>query len=119
MQAAMDRLSALLERRRWPVLAVWIVLLVAAAPFAVRQTDHLTSGGFTVPGSQSAAADRGLAQFEHAQSEPLAVVLARKPGATAADVRAAVDRVDRAAPRPPRVALTPRARAAALAHARA
>src|SRR5436309_812599 len=75
MQAAMDRLSALLERRRWPVLAVWITLLVAAAPFAVRQTDHLTSGGFTVPGSQSEAVDRGLAQLEHAQATGFPIVL--------------------------------------------
>ena len=53
MQAAMDTLSAFLERRRLLVLGAWIVLLLAAAPFAAKQTDHLTSGGFKVPDRKS------------------------------------------------------------------
>ena len=57
MQAAMDRLTAFLERRRWIVLGAWLLIVLAAAPFAVRQTEHLTSGGFTVPGSGSDAVE--------------------------------------------------------------
>jgi heme transporter len=52
MQAAMDRLGGFLERRRWLVVAAWLLLVLAAAPFAARQTEHLTAGGFSVPGSR-------------------------------------------------------------------
>src|SRR5918992_3587015 len=95
MQAAMDRLGAFLERRRWLVLGTWLVLLLASLPFAARQTENLTGGGFAVPGSGSEAVDKGLERFEGAQKESLAVVLAQRSGATPADVRAQVDRVDR------------------------
>ena len=46
----MDRLEGWLTRRRRLVVALWLVTLVAAAPFAARQTEHLTAGGFKVPG---------------------------------------------------------------------
>ena len=78
MQSVMDRLTAFLERRRWVVLAAWVLLLVAAAPFAARQTENLTAGGFSVPGSGSDAVDRALSDFEGAQRETLAVVVARR-----------------------------------------
>src|SRR4051812_15024451 len=95
----MDRVGGFLERRRWFVLGAWVALLVAAAPFAARQQDHLTAGGFDVPGSGSEVADRNLERFDHARSETLAVVLARRPGATAAGVRSEIDRIDRIAAR--------------------
>ncbi len=113
MQAAMDRLTAAIERRRWVVIVAWLALLAAATPLAMRQTDHLTSGGFAVPGSDSQAVDRGLAEFDRAQAHDLAVVIARRPGASDADVRAAVDRVDRVAAALPHAQLSPRAAAAA------
>jgi RND superfamily putative drug exporter len=109
----MDRLTAFLERRgRW-VIVLWVVLLVAAVPFAAKQTENLTAGGFTVPGSQSAAVDEALAGFENAQRETLAVVVARRGGASAADVRARIDRIDEVAARMPNVELSDRAAAAA------
>src|SRR5688572_11196734 len=111
MQVAMDKLSSFLERRRLLVLGAWIVLLLAAAPFAAKQTEHLTSGGFLVPGSQSDVVDRNLERFEGAQRETLAVVLARREGASAADVRAEVERVDAIAAGLPHVELTPAAAA--------
>jgi uncharacterized membrane protein YdfJ with MMPL/SSD domain len=106
MQAAMDRLAGFLERRRWVVLGAWVLLLVAAVPFASRQTDHLTSGGFSAPGSGSNKVDRALDRFEDAKRGSLAVVLAQRPGASAADVGAAVERADRAAARVPHVELS-------------
>ena len=109
----MDRLTAVIERRRRIVIAVWLVLLVAAAPLAMRQTEHLTSGGFAVPGSDSEAVDRGLAEFDRAQSHNLAVIVARRPGASDAEVRAAVDRVDRVAAELPHAELSDRAAARA------
>ena len=115
MQAAMDSLTAFLERRRWVVLGAWVAVLVAALPFAFRQTENLTSGGFAAPGSGSAAVDRALADFEGVQRESLAVVVAQRPGAREADVRAAIDRADEAAARLAHVELSDRAEAAAKA----
>ena len=117
MQALMDRLGAFLERRRWLVLGIWLVLLLAALPFAARQTENLTGGGFSVPGSGSEAVDKGLERFEGAQKESLAVVLAQRPSASAADVRAQVDRVDRIAARMDLVELSDRAAARAKSQA--
>jgi len=93
MQRFMDRLSAAIERRRRLVLGAWIVLLVAALPFAAKQTDHLTSGGFTVPGSGSEAVDRALTAFDAAERSALSVVVAREEGGSAASVRAQLDRI--------------------------
>jgi uncharacterized membrane protein YdfJ with MMPL/SSD domain len=109
----MDRLAGFLERRRWVVLGAWILLLVAALPLAAKQTDHLTSGGFEVPGSQSQVVSENIARFEGAQRDNLAVVLARRPAADAAAVRAEVDRVSGIAARLPHVELTPEAAARA------
>jgi uncharacterized membrane protein YdfJ with MMPL/SSD domain len=106
MQAAMDKLGAFLERRRVLVLVAWVVLLLAAAPFAARQTEHLTGGGFTVPGSGSENVDHSLVRFQGAQRESLGAVLRPGRGASAAEVRAAVDRVDRAASRVDHVELS-------------
>src|SRR5581483_151239 len=98
MQRAMDRLSAFLERRgRW-VLGVWVVLLLAAIPFAARQTEHLTSGGFTVPRSESSPLDQAIDDFENAERDPLGVVIGNRGGAPAA-VRAEIARAVRAANR--------------------
>jgi RND superfamily putative drug exporter len=109
----MDRLAELLERRRLLVLAAWVALLLAALPFAARQSEHLTAGGFAVPGSQSATVDENLERFENAQSEYLAVVVAKREGASAAAVREEVERVDRIAAGLPNVELTDAAARAA------
>jgi len=92
MQQAMDRLTSFLERRRRLVLAAWVVLLLASLPFMARQTEHLTSGGFTVPGSGTEAVDKALVDFDLAQRQYLSVVVARKGGDTA-DVRRELRRV--------------------------
>jgi len=105
----MDRLAGFLERRRWVVLAAWLLLLLAALPFAAKQTDHLTSGGFEVPGSQSQVVRENISRFQGAQDDQLAAVLARREGAGAEAVRAEVDRVQRIADELPHVALTPAA----------
>jgi uncharacterized membrane protein YdfJ with MMPL/SSD domain len=113
VQAAMDRLAGLLERRRWFVLAAWMLVILAALPFAAKQTDHLTSGGFEVPGSQSQVVSENVTRFEGAQRDQLAVVLARRAGADASAVRDEVDRVARITAKLPHVALKPEAAAAA------
>src|SRR5215216_4580086 len=112
MQAGMDKLAAFLERRRWLVVAAWLLVLLAALPFAAQQTEHLTSGGFEVPGSQSQVVDENVTRFEGAQRDNLAVVLARRQGASAAAVRAEIDRVARIAGRLPHAEVTAQAAAA-------
>ncbi len=47
------RLGGFAYRRRWPLLAGWLVLLALAFPFVAKLSDRLSQGGFEVPGSQS------------------------------------------------------------------
>ncbi|MEA2481770.1 MAG: putative drug exporter of the superfamily [Thermoleophilaceae bacterium] len=117
MQNAMDRLEGFVARRGKWVLATWIVLLAASLPFTVRQTDHLTSGGFEAPGSGSATVDGRLASdFPGTQRETLAVVLRRR-GGDAAAVRRTLERVERATAKVPNVSLDPAVRRRAEAAA--
>src|SRR6476620_7807586 len=74
MRAAMDGLERFVTRRRRLVLGVWIVLVVAAVPFAAPQTKHLTAGGFEVPGSGSQAGAEAPKRFPGVQTEPLILV---------------------------------------------
>jgi uncharacterized membrane protein YdfJ with MMPL/SSD domain len=74
MRAAMDRLERFVTQRRRFVLGIWIVLVVAAVPFAAQQTKHLTAGGFEVPGSGSLAVSEALHRFPGVQTEPLILV---------------------------------------------
>src|SRR4051794_33593577 len=106
----MLRLDRGLARRRWLVLGAWVAALAVAIPFAAHQTDHLTGGGFGVPGSQSArVASLVGQQFGEAGRAKLAAVLVSRPGAPAAAVRTALARVQSAAGAAPDVSLTPAA----------
>ena len=60
MRDSMIQLAGFLGRRRRWVLGAWIVVLVLALPLAAKQTEHLTGGGFDVPGSQSKAVSDAL-----------------------------------------------------------
>jgi RND superfamily putative drug exporter len=106
MQEAMDRLDSFTRRHRVVVALAWLALLIAALPFAARQTEHLTSGGFGVPGSGSESVERGLSAFDGAQREQLAAVVARKPGVSDAEVRAGIDQVKEAAAKVDHVSLS-------------
>src|SRR5439155_14751472 len=114
MRTFMLRLDGVLRRRRWLVAGAWLVLLVAALPRAMGKSDHLRGGGFDVPGSPSkAVADTIGRDFVNAQRTQLGAVLVPRSGARPAQLRAAVDRLARAAGPVGGVALTPTARAAA------
>ena len=93
MQRAMDRLSDFVERRRRLVAIVWLVALLAALPFAARQTENLTSGGFASPGSQSANVDESLSSFPGVEREGLAALLALERDAERSDLDAALARL--------------------------
>ncbi len=115
MQAVMKRLDRTVNRHRRVVLGLWVVLLAAALPLAMHQSDHLTGGGFGVPGSQSAAVTDQLSRdFPGAGDASLAVVLVPRAGATPAQVRAAVGEIAGAAAKTDHVALTTAARDGAL-----
>ena len=53
MESALARLAALVSRRRRAIVAAWLVLLTAGGWFSLHQNDHLSGGGWEVPGSQS------------------------------------------------------------------
>jgi uncharacterized membrane protein YdfJ with MMPL/SSD domain len=112
MQSAMNRLSAFVRRRRKLVAIGWLVLLLASIPFASRQTENLTGGGFEAPGSGSAEVDHAVERFQGASSESLGVLLQRK-GGDAGALAAAVDRVDKAAAKVDNIELTAAAAAKA------
>jgi uncharacterized membrane protein YdfJ with MMPL/SSD domain len=95
MRDGMNRLAGVLGRRRRWVLAAWIAIVVLALPFASKQTEHLTGGGFDVPGSQSKAVVDSMQGVFAKESGGVAVLLRAEPGAGDAERAAAVDRVRR------------------------
>jgi RND superfamily putative drug exporter len=95
MKDAMRSLAGFLgARRRW-VVGAWVLIVVLAAPFAMKQTDHLTGGGFDVPGSQSMKVSESLQTDFGSKADGISVVLKAEPGATAAERSSAVVRVQK------------------------
>jgi RND superfamily putative drug exporter len=93
MHDAMLKLAGLLARRRRLVVAVWALILLAALPLAARQTEHLTGGGFDVPGSESKSVADSMQGVFAGRSNGVAVLLRAEPGAGDAERAAAVLRV--------------------------
>jgi len=77
------------------VVAAWVLIVLVASPFAMSQTDHLTGGGFDVPGSQSMKVSESLQEDFGSQADGISVVLKAEPAATAAERDAAVVRVQK------------------------
>ncbi|HXR31206.1 MAG TPA: MMPL family transporter [Solirubrobacterales bacterium] len=103
----MVKLAGFLGRRRRWVLFVWIAIVLAALPLAARQTEHLTGGGFDVPGSQSKAVSEALEKNFEATSGGIAVLLRAQPEASAEARGAAIDRVRRSVAEIDELALPP------------
>jgi uncharacterized membrane protein YdfJ with MMPL/SSD domain len=95
MRDGMNRLAGVLGRRRRWVLGIWVAIVVLALPFAAKQTEHLTGGGFDVPGSQSKAVADSMQGVFASEATGVAVLLRAEPDASAAERVAAVDRVQR------------------------
>jgi uncharacterized membrane protein YdfJ with MMPL/SSD domain len=116
VQTLMLRLDGLVSRRRRLVLAAWALVVLIAVPFAARQADHLSGGGFDVPGSQSVAVQHSVQRdFDTAQGTTLAAVLVPRKDATPAQVRDAIAKVSSAAAATAKVDLPASSRAKALA----
>jgi uncharacterized membrane protein YdfJ with MMPL/SSD domain len=95
MHDAMIRLARFLARRRRLVVAGWVLIVFASLPLAARQTEHLTGGGFDVPGSESKAVAEAMQGVFADRAGGIAVLLRAEPGATGAERTAAVGRVRR------------------------
>jgi uncharacterized membrane protein YdfJ with MMPL/SSD domain len=93
MRESMIQLSGFLGRHRRWVLAAWAAVLLVASPIAMHQTDHLTGGGFDVPGSQSKAVNEALEDEFDGRADGIAVVLRADDSATRAERAAAIKRV--------------------------
>jgi uncharacterized membrane protein YdfJ with MMPL/SSD domain len=93
MKDAMNRLAQFLGRRRRLVVAAWVLIVLLALPFASKQTEHLTGGGFDVPGSQSMKVSESVQDQFGSQADGISVVLKAAPGASAVEREAAVARV--------------------------
>src|SRR5665811_777008 len=93
MHDAMLKLAGFLARRRRLVVVAWALIVLAALPFAARQTEHLTGGGFDVPGSQSKAVGEAMQGVFAREANGIAVLLRARPEAGAGERRAAIRRV--------------------------
>src|SRR6476661_9196021 len=94
MQHLMLKLDRALVRRRWWVLGAWLVALAVALPLAMQQSEHLTGGGFGVPGSQSEQVGALTKDdFRGAGHAQLGAVVIAARGATPDQVRRAIARV--------------------------
>jgi uncharacterized membrane protein YdfJ with MMPL/SSD domain len=95
MRNGMNRLAAFLSHRRRWVVGAWVLILLCALPFAAKQTDHLTGGGFDAPGSESMVVSEALQRDFGAQSNGVSVALKAEPGAGPVEQAAAIGRVRR------------------------
>jgi uncharacterized membrane protein YdfJ with MMPL/SSD domain len=105
----LSAVHAWIGRHRIPVLIAWAVLIAAAIPAALGQSDHLTGGGFQVPGAASERVEKEVQSDVPIDYRPteLAAVLVAPKGTPLSDYRAALAALGKAARETPRVDLVP------------
>src|SRR5580704_4312192 len=97
MRALVIRIDRTVRDHHVAVTLAWLAIVVAAVPFALHQSKHLTASGFSVPGSQSARVNATLdREFPEASRSVVAVLLWPGKGATPAALVAGIGRVQRA-----------------------
>ena len=79
MQDRMIRLGGFVGRHRKLVIVAWLLVLIAALPLTMRQSDELTGGGFDVPGSQSKAVADAIERDFSDLSNGIAILLLAGP----------------------------------------
>src|SRR3954451_18565762 len=91
VERSLGQLAGLVSRRRRAVVVVWIGLLAAGGWFSLHQSDHLSGGGWEVPGSPSVrVADAIQRDFAKLKTPVFTVfVTGRTPRAVARRVREA------------------------------
>jgi uncharacterized membrane protein YdfJ with MMPL/SSD domain len=83
-----------LRARRGAFLAGWCLVALVSVPFAMRQSDHLTTSDFSSAGSQSAQVDALLQRkFPKKNVATLAVLLWPRKGATEAAISGKIEDV--------------------------
>ena len=107
MSAIVAAIDRWVGRRRAIVLLAWLALVAVAVPLALTQADHLTGGGFQVPGSQSERAEAEVQASVPQIFRPnvLGAVLVAPRGTPASDYRAALAALRKAARATPKVDL--------------
>jgi uncharacterized membrane protein YdfJ with MMPL/SSD domain len=115
VQTLMLGLNRWLGNHRRAVLGAWALLVIVAAPFALHQGDHLTGGGYQIPGSASLRVSDQLRSFPGVRQTQLAAVLVPGPTATVAEAQAGIRRVAAAAGAVANVSLPAAAERQALA----
>jgi RND superfamily putative drug exporter len=93
MHDAMVRLAEFLARRRRLVIAAWALVVLVSLPLAAKQTEHLTGGGFDVPGSESKAVAEAMQGVFATDAGGVAVLLRADGELTRTESAAAVRRV--------------------------
>jgi uncharacterized membrane protein YdfJ with MMPL/SSD domain len=94
MRSFMVSLSRFLTHRRWWVVGAWLAVVIVSAPLALKQTEHLSGGGFDVPGSQSDTVESAITErFDSSDGGRIAVVLQPSPGVSTEQAAASVRRV--------------------------
>jgi len=78
VEGRLGRLAGIVSRRRKIVFAVWIALLAAGGWFSLHQNDHLSGGGWEVPGSPSLRVANALHEFPGA-TPPAFLVFVTNP----------------------------------------
>jgi uncharacterized membrane protein YdfJ with MMPL/SSD domain len=72
-------LAAAVSRRRRAVVAVWLVLLAAGSWFSLHQSEHLSGGGWEVPGSPSLRVSDALSSDFPGAAAPAFLVFITNP----------------------------------------
>ncbi len=99
MRTAARNLSAFVGRHKRSLAILWVVVLIAALPFAMKQTENLTGGGFEVPGSESGSVEAAMQEdfAEAAGTNAIGAVVRAEEDSSAAAAQASVDRIAQAA----------------------
>lgn len=109
MQNWLMWLDGFLHRHRKAVFILWAALIITAIPFAARQSENLSPGGFAVRGSESEQVADVLGRaFPNLPKSELGVLVVPDPGASESDMQAEIDRVERLATRTAKVKVGPR-----------
>src|SRR3990170_1816090 len=80
-----ERLGRACARRRWPVVAAWLALALAALPFAPRAPGALHAGGFSSPDLEASVARRLLEERLDLPPSALVILVESTTGARAGD----------------------------------
>jgi uncharacterized membrane protein YdfJ with MMPL/SSD domain len=88
LESGLRRLARVVAARRLVVVVLWLALLGAAVPFTLHQTDHLSGGGWEVPGSDSVRVSQMLDDFPGVTPPAFTLLVAGRPAAVQARLAA-------------------------------